>query len=165
MSELVPAENVDPIAVQQVFAAALEVEPTYLPQVVAGDVTLGEWFAAKRPDWSQVALVDGVPVGHVSVRRNQTLSDGSATPVGLVWELGRLAVHPRARRAGIGSTLVRSAVREYGEALWATCVAEGPSHQMFRSLGWARFADVVWDDDPAPGVALAPAGGWLDLPA
>lgn len=159
---LVPVALLSRGAILELLEAALTAEPDYLPQVSTGSVALSDRFDAKTPNWARAAYAGPQLVGHVSVRRNDRLSHGGCVPPDLVWELGRLAVAPSYRRSGVASRLVAKAMSAFGTQLWATCVAGGGSHQLFTHLGRIDFANVVWDNDLAPGVAVRSASPGRD---
>ena len=69
----------------------------------------------------------------------------------------KMLVHGRARRAGVGTALMRAAERvavESGRTLLVLdAVSDGPAAQLYQRLGWTRVGDI-------PNYALYPAGGF-----
>ncbi|MBL8762763.1 MAG: GNAT family N-acetyltransferase [Phycisphaerae bacterium] len=71
-------------------------------------------------------------------------------------DLAKMLVHRRARRQGLGQTLMRAAevaARECGKTLLVLdAVTGGDAARMYERLGWVRVGDI-------PGYALYPGGG------
>ncbi len=71
-------------------------------------------------------------------------------------DLSKLLVHRRARRTGLGKTLMRAAestARECGKTLLVLdAVTGGDAARLYERLGWVRVGDI-------PGYALMPRGG------
>ena len=71
-------------------------------------------------------------------------------------DLAKMLVHRRARRRGLGTTLMRAAERvalECGRTLLVLdAVTDGDAARLYERLGWVRVGDV-------PGFALYPQGG------
>jgi ribosomal protein S18 acetylase RimI-like enzyme len=70
-------------------------------------------------------------------------------------DLGKMLVHRRARRQGLGAALMRAAetaARECGKTLLVLdAVTHGAAARMYERLGWQRVGDI-------PGYALLPNG-------
>lgn len=152
----VPATPADRRAILDLFEHASIADPAYLPRVSQGLESVEAWLDRKRPDWCRLLYLDQRLVGHVAARKRALLPNSTPVPPGLAWEMTRLVVSPVARGQGLGTLLVETAYRTFGEYLWATCVRDGSSHHLLAKLGWAPFASVVFPDDPAPGLAMAP---------
>jgi ribosomal protein S18 acetylase RimI-like enzyme len=71
-------------------------------------------------------------------------------------DLAKLLVHCRARRQGLGATLMRAAetvARECGKTLLVLdAVTDGDAARLYERLGWERVGTI-------PGYALMPRGG------
>jgi GNAT superfamily N-acetyltransferase len=71
-------------------------------------------------------------------------------------DLTKMLVHRRARRQGLGATLLRAAeatARECGKTLLVLdAVTDGDGARLYERSGWARVGDI-------PGYALMPRGG------
>jgi GNAT superfamily N-acetyltransferase len=71
-------------------------------------------------------------------------------------DLGKMLVHRRARRRGLGAALMRAAeatARECGRTLLVLdAVTGGEAARLYERLGWVRVGDI-------PGFALMPRGG------
>jgi GNAT superfamily N-acetyltransferase len=71
-------------------------------------------------------------------------------------DLGKMLVHRRARRRGLGAALMRAAegtARECGKTLLVLdAVTGGDAARLYERLGWVRVGDI-------PGYALLPRGG------
>ncbi len=71
-------------------------------------------------------------------------------------DLSKMLVHRRARRRGLGTTLMRAAeatARECGKTLLVLdAVTGGDAERLYRRLGWERVGVI-------PGYALLPRGG------
>jgi GNAT superfamily N-acetyltransferase len=71
-------------------------------------------------------------------------------------EIAKMLVHRRARRHGLGATLMRSAeaaAREAGKTLLVLdTVTGGDAERLYTRLGWQRCGEI-------PGYALWPTGG------
>jgi GNAT superfamily N-acetyltransferase len=73
-------------------------------------------------------------------------------------DLSKLLVHRRARRSGLGATLMCAAenlARDCGKSLLVLDTASGDAERLYAKLGWQR-AGVI------PGFALLPQGGPCD---
>ena len=72
-------------------------------------------------------------------------------------DLAKMQVHGRARRQGLGETLLRAAealARECGKTLLVLdAVTDGDAYRLYSRLGWVRVGDV-------PNFALFPQGGF-----
>ena len=72
-------------------------------------------------------------------------------------DLAKMLVHSRARRQGLGASLMRSAeaaARESGKTLLVLdAVTNGDAARLYERLGWVRVGDI-------PNFALFPAGGY-----
>jgi GNAT superfamily N-acetyltransferase len=70
-------------------------------------------------------------------------------------DLSKMLVHRRARRGGLGATLMRAAesmARECGKTLLVLdAVTGGDAARLYERLGWVRVGDI-------PGYALSPQG-------
>jgi GNAT superfamily N-acetyltransferase len=71
-------------------------------------------------------------------------------------DLGKMLVHRRARRQGLGAALMRAAettALECGKTLLVLdAVTDGDAARLYERLGWVRVGDI-------PGYALMPRGG------
>lgn len=71
-------------------------------------------------------------------------------------DLGKMLVHGRARRKGLGAALMRAAestARECGKTMLVLdAVTGGDAARLYESLGWVRVGDI-------PDYALYPRGG------
>ena len=73
-------------------------------------------------------------------------------------DLSKLLVHRRARRCGVGATLMNAAeqvARECGKSLLVLDTASADAERLYARLGWQRCGVV-------PGYALLPHGGLCD---
>jgi GNAT superfamily N-acetyltransferase len=72
-------------------------------------------------------------------------------------DLAKMLVHRRARRRGLGATLMRAAesmARDCGKSLLVLdAVTDGDAARLYESLGWTRVGSV-------PDYALLPGGGY-----
>lgn len=72
-------------------------------------------------------------------------------------DLAKMQVHRRARRQGLGESLMRAAeatARECGKTLLVLdAVTDGDAYRLYSRLGWVRVGDI-------PNFALFPAGGY-----
>ena len=72
-------------------------------------------------------------------------------------DVAKMLVHRRARRRGIGASLMRAAemcARECGKTLLVLdAVTNGDAARLYQRLGWIRVGDI-------PGYALFPQGGF-----
>ncbi len=72
-------------------------------------------------------------------------------------DLSKMLVHRRARRRGLGETLMRAAERmalDCGKTLLVLdAVTDGDAHRLYSRLGWEKVGDV-------PDFALWPEGGY-----
>lgn len=141
-------------ALTSLAADVIAARPSYAPMVVSGQVAAADWLFRKHLSWSRVARLDGDVVGHVGVKENNRLPDGSLTPEGHDRELCRLMVHPRQQRSGIASTLVDLAVASYGPRLWATVAPDGPSHRLLAARGWVDSHRAWFPDEGTYGLVV-----------
>jgi GNAT superfamily N-acetyltransferase len=73
-------------------------------------------------------------------------------------DLSKMLVHRRARRRGLGATLLRAAenlARDCGKSLLVLDTASGDAERLYAKLGWQRCGVI-------PGYALLPQGGLCD---
>ena len=73
-------------------------------------------------------------------------------------DLSKLLVHRRARRQGVGESLMRAAeatARESGKTLLVLDTASDTAERLYERLGWRRVGVI-------PGYALLPQGGLCD---
>jgi GNAT superfamily N-acetyltransferase len=73
-------------------------------------------------------------------------------------EIGKMLVHRRARRRGVGAALMReaeAAARQAGKTLLVLDTASGDAERVYGRLGWQRVGVI-------PGYALWPDGGPVD---
>ena len=73
-------------------------------------------------------------------------------------DLSKLLVHRRARRQGLGATLMRAAeatARACGKTLLVLDTASADAERLYERLGWVRVGVI-------PGYALLPRGGLCD---
>ena len=69
-----------------------------------------------------------------------------------------MLVHRRARRLGLGASLMHAAealARECGKSLLVLDTASGDAERLYARLGWQRCGVI-------PGYALLPGGGLCD---
>lgn len=91
---------------------------------------------------SLVAEIDGALVGHVAVSP-VSISDGADNWFGL----GPISVHPDRQAQGIGSRLMREALRQLTERAASGCVVLGePSY--YQRFGFKNVLDLVLPDVP-----------------
>ena len=73
-------------------------------------------------------------------------------------DLSKMLVHRRARRQGLGASLMQAAEqlgRECGKSLLVLDTASGDAERLYARLGWQRCGVI-------PGYALLPQGGLCD---
>ena len=73
-------------------------------------------------------------------------------------DLAKMLVHRRARRQGLGDTLMQAAesvARECGKTLLVLDTASADAERLYRRNGWTRLGAI-------PGYALLPKGGLCD---
>ncbi|MEP6609492.1 MAG: GNAT family N-acetyltransferase [Burkholderiaceae bacterium] len=73
-------------------------------------------------------------------------------------DLSKMLVHRRARRQGLGASLVRAAeatARECGKTLLVLDTASGDAERLYQRMGWVRVGTI-------PGYAQLPQGGLCD---
>lgn len=73
-------------------------------------------------------------------------------------DLAKMLVHRRARRQGLGDTLMQAAesvARECGKTLVVLDTASADAERLYRRNGWTRLGAI-------PGYALLPQGGLCD---
>ncbi|HEY4969479.1 MAG TPA: GNAT family N-acetyltransferase [Steroidobacteraceae bacterium] len=73
-------------------------------------------------------------------------------------DVSKMLVHRRARRRGLGASLLREAesvARECGKTLLVLDTASGDAERLYARLGWQRCGVI-------PGYALLPRGGFCD---
>lgn len=115
--------------------------------------------------WRQVA--DGVARGERGLLVAED-ADGIIGTVQLVLDqpenqphradLSKMLVHRRARRQGLGASLMQAAEqlgRECGKSLLVLDTASGDAERLYARLGWQRCGVI-------PGYALLPHGGLCD---
>lgn len=73
-------------------------------------------------------------------------------------DISKMLVHRRARRRGLGETLMRAAedaAREHGKTLLVLDTASDDAERLYERLGWVRVGTI-------PDYALLPGGGFCD---
>lgn len=154
-----PHDDLAPVVA--LFETVIAAEPSYLPGVASGQVSVESWYTRKSPQWRRVAHTPargGAPVAHIAVRLNGMRPDGPLLTDRLAWELSMLVVAPGFRGCGIASRLVEEATGAFRGPLWASVHQHRPGHRLLTSLGWETVDGFFWPGDPEPGlIMIAPA--------